>query len=51
MTEAARFATRLADADALIAALRQSGLIPAASLPLPAFARCQRCTLSNRLQH
>lgn len=45
----ARFATRLADA--LIAALLQSGLIPAASLPLPAFARCRRCAFSNRLQH
>jgi hypothetical protein len=45
----ARFATRFADA--LIAALRQSGLIPAASLTLPAFARCRRCALSNRLQH
>jgi len=46
MTEAARFATRLADA--FIAVLRQSGLIPATPLHLPVFARCRRCASSNR---
>ncbi|MBA4131593.1 MAG: hypothetical protein C0519_09210 [Hyphomicrobium sp.] len=44
----ARFATRIADA--LIAALRQSGLLPAATLPLPVVARCRRSASIIRLQ-
>lgn len=49
MTEIASFATHLADG--LIAVVRHFGLIPAASLPLPALARCRCCAPIIRLHH